>query len=94
MKSLFQKKEAISQISRWRGLPLIFQKTSVEFGTVSVLADRLSRHHRVVPSASLDKSKIIIQLLQSNKTTLVAIIWVSMGLSREICTNTSHLSQS
>jgi hypothetical protein len=29
-------------------------------------ADRLSRHHRVVPSASLDKSNIIIQLWQPN----------------------------
>jgi hypothetical protein len=33
---------------------------------VSVLADRLSRHQRVVPSASLDKSKVFIQLWQSN----------------------------
>jgi hypothetical protein len=40
-------------------LPLIFQKKSVEIGTVSAGAGRLSRHHRVVPSASLDKSKVL-----------------------------------
>jgi hypothetical protein len=43
--------------AHWHGCPLIFQNILLsELAPWSAFADRLSRHHRAGPSASLDKS--------------------------------------
>jgi hypothetical protein len=45
------------QFAQGHGCPLIFQNIHLpELAPYSAYADRLSRHHRAGPSASLDKS--------------------------------------